>query len=219
MRHRSPRRTSRCAMPIFAPELQKARRGVPKIVAGWLATLVLTGLVGVFHADSAWARSGDAAGRTLRRPPAKPTRTALAQGEDGTRLHLKLAEGTGARRRNGRFVSSSGVAMSSVEDVLRAAGIGPSRIRSPVRAGRERSRCGEADRGEPQRTRAGRPEPLLRHRGASGRLDRSAVRRPERSAVGRAGGAGAASRARRPRTWRRRRRTIRVSRDTGSARR
>ena len=66
--------------------------------------------------------------RTPRRPPAKPTRTVLAPGEDGTRLHLKLAEGTGARRRNGRFVSASGAAMSSVEDVLRAAGIGPSRI-------------------------------------------------------------------------------------------
>jgi hypothetical protein len=34
----------------------------------------------------------------LRRPAAKPTRTVLAEGEDGTHLHLKLAEGTGARR-------------------------------------------------------------------------------------------------------------------------
>ena len=90
---------------------------------------VLTGLVGVFPADSAWARSGDAPEKMLRQPPAKPTRTVLAPGEEGTRLYLKLAEGTGARRRNGRFVSSSGVAMSSVEDVLREAGIGPSRIR------------------------------------------------------------------------------------------
>jgi hypothetical protein len=128
MRHRFHRRTGRCAGPIFAPELQKARRAMPRIVPGWLAALMLLGLVGVFHADSAWARSGDAAETMLRRPSAKPTRTVLAPGEDGTRLHLKLAEGTGARRRNGRFVFSSGVAMSSVEDVLREAGIGPSRI-------------------------------------------------------------------------------------------
>jgi hypothetical protein len=128
MRHRFHRRTGRCARPIFAPKLQIARRAVPKNVLGWLATLVLTGLVGVFHADSAWARSGDAAEWMLRRAPAKPTRTVLATGEDGTRLHLKLAEGTGARRRNGRYVSASGAPMTSVEDVLREAGIGPSRI-------------------------------------------------------------------------------------------
>ena len=61
MRHRFHRRTGRCAGPIFAPELQIAHRAVPKSVLGWLATLVLIGLVGVFHADSALARSGDAA--------------------------------------------------------------------------------------------------------------------------------------------------------------
>jgi len=89
---------------------------------------MLTGLVGVFHADTAWARSDAAPEGMLRRPPAKPTRTVLALGEDGTRLHLKFAEKTGVRLRNGRFVFSSGVAMSSVEDVLSEAGIGPSRI-------------------------------------------------------------------------------------------
>src|SRR5262245_4830314 len=128
MRHRSQRRTSRRATTFLAPELQKERRAVPKIVPRWLTALVLMGLVGVFQADSAWARNGDAAETPLRRPLSKPLRTVLAQGEDGTRLHLKLAEGTGARRRNGRFVSSSGVALSAVEDVLREAGIGPSRI-------------------------------------------------------------------------------------------
>jgi len=127
MRHRSHRCTGRCAGPIFGPELQKARQAKPKIVHGWLAALVLMGGVGVLHADTAWARGSDAAEK-LRQPQAKPTRTVLAQGEDGSRLHLKLAEDTGARRRNGRFLSSSGVAMSSVEDALREAGIGPSRI-------------------------------------------------------------------------------------------
>lgn len=102
---------------------------MPRIVSvRFAATLILTGLVGVFHPDGAWARNDEAAETMLRRPAAKPTRTVLAEGEDGTHLHLKLAEGTGARRRSGRFVFPSGVAMSSVEDVLREAGIGPSRI-------------------------------------------------------------------------------------------
>src|SRR5258705_435960 len=91
MRHRFHRRPRRCARTIFAPELQKARRALPKIVLGCLTTFLLTGLVGVFHADSAWARSDAAPEGMLRRPPAKPTRTVLALGEDGTRLHLKFA--------------------------------------------------------------------------------------------------------------------------------
>jgi hypothetical protein len=125
MRHQIQRGRAKA---VRAHKLQNARRAVPRIVLGWLATSLVLGLVAVLHADVAWARSGPGS-ETPRRPPAKPARTFLAAGEDGTRLHLKLAEGTGARRRNGRFVSSSGAAMSSVEDVLREAGIGPSRIR------------------------------------------------------------------------------------------
>jgi subtilisin family serine protease len=93
----------------------------------FLGALAALGVAGS-HSQAAWAQSGGAPQAMSRRPPAKPTRTVLAPGEDGTHLQLKLAEDTSARRRNGRFVSSSGAALSSLEDVLREAGIGPSRI-------------------------------------------------------------------------------------------
>jgi hypothetical protein len=108
--------------------MYKAHRAVPRIFLGGLAALGIAGFAGAFGTEVAWAESGGAHQTLLRQPPAKPARTVLAPGEDPTRLHLKLAEETGARRRNGRFVDSSGAAISALDDVLREAGIGPSDV-------------------------------------------------------------------------------------------
>jgi serine protease len=100
--------------------MYKTRHAVTRIVLASLAALLIAPSVAAIEANGA--------PMTARRAAPKPAATALVPGAAATRLHLKFAEGSGVRLRNGRFASPTGAGIAAVERVLRDAGIGRSQI-------------------------------------------------------------------------------------------